>query len=258
MLRAVEFRALVKDSTQYRPGLLYVQSAVSLLSVSNPVHQVLNTLQGSSVDQTKIADILSALQELASNFDVESTVIFLPSNPRGFLNKRSPMARHNINSEQASHISTPQQSIQSSSSSPESHTNEGISLPRKSPTLSTLMPVCYSSNSSCNDATNGCSGHGFCYKKHGDKAGADGAGDCWACRCKPTVVKTDDNGNPIKTVQWGGPACQKKDVSMPFFLLGGMTVLLVALVAGVVGMMFGMGSEELPGVLSAGVAAPKK
>ena len=220
---------------------------------------MLTTLQGSLVETTEMADILSALRELATNFDIESTVILLPANPTDLLSKRHSNGRRDMDPEQQPpHIATPQQSIQSSPSSAESPTNEGISLPRKSPTLSTLMPVCYPSNSSCNDATNGCSGHGSCYKKHGDKPGTDGPGDCWACRCKPTVLKTDDYGNPVKTVQWGGPACQKKDVSMPFFLLGGMTVLLVALVAGVVSMMFGMGSEELPGVLSAGVTAPKK
>ena len=120
------------------------------------------------------------------------------------------------------------------------------------------MPVCYASNSSCNDATEGCSGHGFCFKRYGEKAGNDSVGDCWACRCGTTVVRKDDNGKPIKTVQWGGAACQKKDVSMPFFLLGGITVLLVVIIGGVIGMMLGMGMEELPSVLSSGVTAAKK
>ncbi|KAL4802855.1 hypothetical protein BDV18DRAFT_46365 [Aspergillus unguis] len=91
-------------------------------------------------------------------------------------------------------------------------------------------PVCYSSNTSCNDATDTCSGHGACYKK---------SGDCYACRCYEAG--------------WGGSACQKKDVSSPFFLILGVTIGIVVTIGSAIGMLFRIGNTELPGVISAGV-----
>ncbi|KAI5286222.1 hypothetical protein KEM52_002097, partial [Ascosphaera acerosa] len=135
---------------------------------------------------------------------------------------------------------------------------------------STLMPVCYASNDTCNERTRGCSGHGACYRKGGSKSSGKGKGkgkgkdsvveqSCFACRCEPTVLERYPDGRPKKTVHWGGPACQKKDVSSPFFIFVALSALLALGVVGAVRLLFGMGQEELPSVLSAGVAArPQK
>lgn len=104
--------------------------------------------------------------------------------------------------------------------------------------LSTLMPVCHSTNETCMTSTRACSGHGVCYLK---SAGVKD-NDCYACKCNS---------------QWGGPACQKIDISMQFFLLGTVSVLAVLAIAGAVGMLFKVGQEELPSVISAGVTSPK-
>ena len=61
----------------------------------------------------------------------------------------------------------------------------------------------------------------------------------------------------MKTVHWGGPACQKKDVSMPFFLLAGLTIGLIAVVAWGIGLLISIGQEDLPSVIGAGVAGPR-
>lgn len=45
---------------------------------------------------------------------------------------------------------------------------------------------------------------------------------------------------------------------MQFWLIGGLSVVLVLGVAYGVGMLFSIGEEELPGVLSAGVTPPKQ
>lgn len=105
-----------------------------------------------------------------------------------------------------------------------------------------LAPVCYASNSSCNEATNTCSGHGACYKK---------SGDCYACRCHETYVKTESGVE--QKVRWGGAACQKRDISSPFFLITGVTITIMAVVSAAVGMIFRVGNTELPGVIGAGV-----
>lgn len=44
---------------------------------------------------------------------------------------------------------------------------------------------------------------------------------------------------------------------MPFFLFAGFGVFMSALVVGSVGMLYGMGSEELPSVIGAGVTGPR-
>ncbi|KAJ5099123.1 hypothetical protein N7532_006124 [Penicillium argentinense] len=117
-----------------------------------------------------------------------------------------------------------------------------------------LAPVCHASNSSCAEATNDCSGHGSCFLKYG--SGSEGAtGNCYACRCRQTVVKKSDGST--KKIQWGGVACQKEDISSPFFLIAGVTVLVVILAGSAVGMLFSMGQEELPSVIGAGVGTSK-
>lgn len=112
-----------------------------------------------------------------------------------------------------------------------------------------ILPVCHPSLQSCITTTNNCSGHGTAYKK------SSGAIDCFACKCSKTVL-TDDDGR-VKTVYWGGPACQKKDISVPFFLLAGLSIALVGVVTWGVGLMASIGQEELPGVIGAGVAGPR-
>lgn len=61
----------------------------------------------------------------------------------------------------------------------------------------------------------------------------------------------------IKTTNWGGPACQKKDVSVPFWLLTGFTIAMVATVSWAIGLVFSIGQEDLPSVIGAGVAGPR-
>ncbi|KAJ5166545.1 uncharacterized protein N7482_005326 [Penicillium canariense] len=119
---------------------------------------------------------------------------------------------------------------------------------------SVLAPVCHASNSSCSDATNNCSGHGHCYLKSG--SGVEGTTDnCYACRCQ-TTVRTKSDGSTQK-IYWGGPACQKEDISSPFFLIAGVSVLAIVLAGSAVGMLFSMGQEELPSVIGAGVGGSK-
>ena len=112
-----------------------------------------------------------------------------------------------------------------------------------------VLPVCHPTLQSCITATNNCSGHGTAYRK------SSGGIDCFACKCFKTVL-TDEDGR-VKTVYWGGPACQKKDISVPFFLLAGLTIGLVGVVTWGVGLMASIGQEELPSVIGAGVAGPR-
>jgi len=117
-----------------------------------------------------------------------------------------------------------------------------------------ILPVCFPSISTCRNATHSCSGHGTCVLKYNNRDG-DGETKCFSCACTNST-RTNEDGTK-KTTYWGGPACQKEDVSMPFWLLGGMTVLLVSVVMWGIGLLSEMGAQELPSVIGAGVAGPR-
>ena len=79
-----------------------------------------------------------------------------------------------------------------------------------------------------------------------DEEGAE----CWTCQCEPDRIKNDRG---VKTIYWGGPACQKKDISVPFLLFAGFTVAAVAAISYGIGLLYSIGQEDLPSVLGAGV-----
>jgi len=97
-----------------------------------------------------------------------------------------------------------------------------------------------------------CTGHGSCKLKFTDKDAGGGGAKCYQCSCSADV-RTNKDGTK-KTTQWGGPACQKKDVVAPFWLLAGFSVGLMFLVSWAIGTLMTMGSEDLPSVIGAGVS----
>jgi hypothetical protein len=191
-----------------------------------------------------ILELLSYLNPRLASFATsgaqESTIVLLPSTAKS---PRSPSKHTNFarqspeEEEEALSIpSFPQLSTMKSNSS---------HPPKLAP--GTFLPMCFSSEPLCTNATNSCSGHGSCSTKY--------AG-CYACRCSRTIVRYNDDGT-TKSVQWGGTACEKKDISMEFWLFAGFGVAMTALVAGGIGMLYIMGAEELPSVIGAGVAGPR-
>ena len=120
-----------------------------------------------------------------------------------------------------------------------------------------ILPSCFTSLSACQSQTRNCTGHGACTKKYTDStAGESPYANCYVCQCSATIIKNDDGG--ISTTYWGGPACQKKDVSVQFWLIALFSVAMVALISFAVGTVWTMGDEELPSVIGAGVSGPVK
>ena len=121
-----------------------------------------------------------------------------------------------------------------------------------------VLPVCHSSLDGCMSLTNNCSGHGECYMKYGPAEGEDASPACYTCGCVPTkeeVFLGGDKTPVVKITYWGGPACQKKDVSGPFWLFAIFTVVMIGLVSWAIGLLFSIGEEKLPGVIGAGVSS---
>jgi hypothetical protein len=115
-----------------------------------------------------------------------------------------------------------------------------------------ILPACFPSESSCNDITRNCTGHGKCQLKYIDTS-PDPKKPCYSCQCSPTVREQDGK---TQTTYWGGPACQKKDVSMQFWLIALFSVGMVGLISFAIGQVMSMGDEELPSVIGAGVSGP--
>lgn len=131
-------------------------------------------------------------------------------------------------------------------------------------TSNTPIPACFASYDACMSGTSSCSGHGACAAKwtggtSGKKSAAKRDGDdddkdsaCYVCRCLHTTEK--DSRGRDSLYRWGGAACQKIDVSTPFWLFAGVTIALVGTIAFSVSLLFSVGEEKLPGVIGAGVS----
>jgi hypothetical protein len=112
------------------------------------------------------------------------------------------------------------------------------------------IPACFTSKNACETATSNCSGHGICLNKY--KADADSS--CYSCHCQ----KTRENKKSESVWYWGGAACQKQDVSVPFWLFVGFTIFMVGAVGFSISLLFSVGEEKLPGVIGAGVSRGSK
>ncbi|RMZ00516.1 hypothetical protein D0862_06693 [Hortaea werneckii] len=136
----------------------------------------------------------------------------------------------------------------------ELHSNKGNTS--TSP-LPGILPQCFASLSACEETTRNCSGHGSCYKKFTDNSASDTSRyrDCYVCGCKATVKETSSDGGKT-TTYWGGSACQKRDVSVEFWMLALFSVGFIFLISFAVGSVWEMGGEELPSVIGAGVSGP--
>ncbi|KFY18399.1 hypothetical protein V493_08646 [Pseudogymnoascus sp. VKM F-4281 (FW-2241)] len=128
--------------------------------------------------------------------------------------------------------------------------SSALSSPQPTSTpIPRLPPLCYNTLESCTTSTQNCSGHGACVRKFGPAEGESGA-SCFTCKCY-----SPDATDKTRKGHWGGAACQKQDISAQFWIIAGFSSLLIGIVSYAIGMMFSIGSEKLPGVIGAGVAA---
>lgn len=125
-----------------------------------------------------------------------------------------------------------------------------------------ILPTCFKSMSACQTQTHNCSSHGECKLLHKGRGSGSNQEtvDCFGCACSATVEYEDGKGmeEKRKVTYWGGPACQKKDISVQFWLFVGSGVVLAFLVSAGIGMLYTMGAEELPSVIGAGVSGPTR
>ena len=215
-------------------------------------------------NQHDALDLQTALVKIVFNADIESTtVVVFPRTSKHNKQYTNPYGTYEVPGHQlearqlqteAPLSQTPPVAV-SSPSKPNTHFSPAED-PSATAMPKTTSPRCYKDETICNTETNHCTGgHGVCRLKFTNRAEEDKPVECWSCACGSTVAKDQDGGE--QTTYWGGPACQKEDVSTPFFLLAGFTVALVTAVAWGVGLLYSVGQEELPSVIGAGVAGPR-
>ncbi|KAM0282407.1 hypothetical protein ACHAQH_003088 [Verticillium albo-atrum] len=194
-----------------------------------------------------LADNISRLQKLAQSGEMETTLVLLSETSRisslnSWSTKPQPLRR-----QAAEEVMTEADEPAPTTAATEV---EAADVPLASFVRDRDLPSCFTSEESCQTSTGNCSGHGLCVNKY---AGNDGssAGKCFYCQCESS---RPDNGS---VTHWGGAACRKVDVSAPFWLFTGFTILLVGILTFSIGLLYSIGEEKLPGVIGAGVSKSK-
>jgi len=189
-----------------------------------------------------ISSFHRTLLHLSSTENLESTLLVLPTESKLKKSKKTHSHTHKNTKRAEAPLDLP--TAAASDSFPQldifASNSSNMTLPK-------FVPQCFSTMDACTNTTNNCSGHGKCREAHKG---------CFKCKCGSTIVRTNEDGT-TKSVQWGGNACQKKDISVQFILFASFGIFFTALVAGSIGMLFNMGGQELPSVIGAGVVGPR-
>ncbi|EAU91088.1 hypothetical protein CC1G_03256 [Coprinopsis cinerea okayama7 len=111
------------------------------------------------------------------------------------------------------------------------------------------ISTCFADVDTCNEKTSSCSSRGQCVKA--TKSGRT----CYVCACG--VTKTG-KGDKVKTDRWVGESCERKDVSGPFVLLTGTTIVLLLVVFGSITLLYSIGDQSLPSILLATAVTSKR
>nr|XP_036578596.1 arsenate reductase [Colletotrichum truncatum]KAF6785891.1 arsenate reductase [Colletotrichum truncatum] len=198
---------------------------------------------------TSLTDNVSLLNKLAQNGEMETILVVMPESSRNSKVRSWSSKPEELKRRQVEEVMTESdENDQPAPTSPAKPTKSGNPFPGKIERGS--IPSCFSSLESCQEATKNCTGHGDCYNKY-QKANGEVSGTCFACSCLKT------NSTTGSTTQWGGPACSKVDVSIPFWLFTGFTIALVGILYFAISLLFNVGEEQLPGVIGAGVSKSK-
>ncbi|OXV07696.1 hypothetical protein Egran_04541 [Elaphomyces granulatus] len=229
------FRIIDKDLLTHFPSVS-IRSWVGETGASRNV---------STDDPTLVEGFLRNLFQhliLLSELKQETTVVLLPAMSTTLQPIQIPTTRYNWKAQLVASSSNP--------ASPKIKPRSVESNVLRETVLSSLVPSCYKTNLTCVRETNNCSGRGYCYRKY--VSTDEALPNCYSCKCMEEVKK-DKDGSIISRVRWGGPACQKKDVSAMFFLLASITIIVAVAVASAISQLLSVGQEELPSVIGAGV-----
>jgi disulfide bond formation protein DsbB len=193
-----------------------------------------------------LAERLPQLVRLAASGEMETTLVLLPESSRkSKLNSWSTKPTE-LRARQVEEVMTEAEEAEPAP------TTAAAKAPFFPGTIAKgSIPACFHSRNSCTTATNECSGRGTCENKYAKSDGTEKGNPCFRCHCKGTVSETGSY------THWAGPACNKIDISTPFWLFAGFTIVIVGVVYLAIGLLFSVGEEQLPGVIGAGVSKSK-
>ncbi|KAJ6594483.1 hypothetical protein B0H19DRAFT_1095723 [Mycena capillaripes] len=214
--------------------------------------------------QSQKAWYIAELESITSFFDNAQSAAFSAAELSGLANIRST---HGIDSDEyRSAVDSTSKLLQHAIAqdihiamltfSPSAHTEAKRAEPSQAPfprpppqSPIGSVSTCHTTLDACSNATSSCSGRGEC-------AGATKSGrTCFVCSCGTTRT---GEGNQVKTETWVGESCERKDISGPFVLLTGTTIVLLLVIAGSVSLLYTVGNVELPSVLLGGAVNAKK
>lgn len=193
----------------------------------------------------ELIDRFSRLTKLAKIGEMQTTLMLLPAASGSSRSKQGLDQQQELRRRQAEQVIS---SFHKTAAPPEAPTSSAAKSILRAP--SAPVPACFDSLESCVSGTGNCSHQGQCLNKYGS---ADASGSsCFACHCLST---RDGEDGPL--THWAGPTCAKKDISVPFWLFAGFTLLMLGTLSLSVTLLYNVGEEKLPGVIGAGVSKSK-
>lgn len=238
------------------------QSSCEFGRAINPLDENCWSGQSSIIryDAKKHAGIIEAVQKAAPKLqryaetgEMETAILVFPESSRKSKTSSWSSYPSELHRRQAEAVLSSEGPFLASSQTPKAKSPVASNSPGN--VERGAIPACFKSWSGCVNATNSCSGHGFCVNKWSNDIPEDGSeppktdgAACFVCSCKRTLNEKNH------TTSWGGATCEKIDVSTPFALFVGFTIIMVTVIAGGITMLYSIGNEPLPGVLGAGVA----
>lgn len=251
-----------------------IESALPPKSKSEAYNGYLNmwrTDKNSKMTPEELAQVLSNINKKAGEKGFSTTVVIMPRSAAKSKRAANSWGSYDVPSVEARRQNPEAvlSAIPATSKAPDledfpviaqADSNKDKNKNKKGPVRG-ILPVCFKSMDACQSQTHNCSSHGECTLLHKGRGSGSNQEtvDCYGCACKATVEHVgEDKGmeSKKKVTYWGGPACQKKDISVQFWLFVGSGVILAFLVSAGIGMLYSMGSEELPSVIGAGVSGP--
>ncbi|KAG6115581.1 hypothetical protein E4U13_002638 [Claviceps humidiphila] len=190
-----------------------------------------------------VAKQINQLLQLAKAGDLETTIIALPSSSSS---SQWADEQHELRRRQAEQVMSIVGKLEAEAQTTSPSTPQTMMFAPAG-----RIAACYDTASACNVATRNCTGHGTCKDKYASGDGAKAGASCFACHCQATR----EEGKGVK--HWGGPSCAKQDVSVPFWLFAGFTLVMVSILSMSIGLLYSVGEEKLPGVIGAGVSRNK-
>ncbi|KAF4783948.1 hypothetical protein HER10_EVM0002138 [Colletotrichum scovillei] len=190
------------------------------------------------------------LKQLAANGEMETIIIAMPESSRNSKLRHWSSKPEELRRRQAEEVMTMTETDDHDPPAPTTPVQS--TAPFVGNAERGTIPSCFGSQDACVKATGNCSGHGECLNKYAKADGQSAGKECFSCMCLGT--KNETTGS---VTHWGGRACSKIDVSVPFWLFVGFGIAMVGTLTFAIGLLFSVGEEKLPGVIGAGVSKTK-